>query len=216
MKLLDISKALSAALEQDCSCSLSVQRHEFSCQNTANSQTVVFLANLSYNILPGVDVPSLLTSWVASDPAITVNFIQLQVNTTCPVVITSLKSESCSVYVAPPTDPPTDSDVTVIAAATGVIVFLVVVTIVVAIVIAVAVVCKKQSKYRYVPIPLHHSVYMAVSCWITVHVLGVHCGGVLLSVVFTARCVGPTVPSPTRCTSMSTWTVGLGAWSLPI
>ena len=55
------------------------------------------------------------------------------------------------------------TDVTVIAVTICVV--LIVVTIIVAIVIAVAVLCKKQSKYRYVPIPLHHSVYMAaVSC----------------------------------------------------
>ena len=208
-KLSDISAALSVPLQRDCSCSLSVQQHFFSCVGTADSQTVVYLAVLNYTILPGtVDLPSLITSWVASGRAVPVNSIQLQVDTTCPVVIDSLEPQSCSVATA--------TDVAAIAAATGVIVLLVVVTIIVAIVIAVAVVCKKQSKYRYVPIPLHHSVYMAVSCWITVHILGVHCGGVLLSVVVTARCAGPTVPFPTRCTSMSTWTVGLGAWSLPI
>ena len=195
MKLSDISKALSAALEQDCSCSLSVQRHEFSCQNTANSQTVVFLANLSYTILPGVDVPSLLTSWIISDPAITVNFIQLQVNTTCPVVITFLKSESCSVYVAPPTDPPTDSDVTVIAAATAVIVLLVVVTIIVAIAIAVAVLCKKQSKYRYVPIPLHHSCTWLLSV-VGLHLMYLVCTVVVYSSVLWSLLAVQAQPSP--------------------
>ena len=209
-KLSDISAALSASFEQDCSCPLSVQQHFFSCVGTEDSKTVVYLAVISYATLPGVvDVPSLITAWVASGRAVPVNSIQLQVDTTCPAVIDSLEPQSCS--AAPPTDPPVD--ITVIAAATGAIVLLVVVTIIVAIVIAVAVVCKKQSKYRYVPIPLHHFVYMAVSCWITAHVLGVHCGGVLLNVVVTARCAGPTVPSPTRCTSMSTWTVGLEAWS---
>ena len=67
-KLSDISSALSTLLQQQCSFSLSVQQSLFSCLGTTDSQTVVFLAQLSYTALPGVDMPSLLTSWVASSP----------------------------------------------------------------------------------------------------------------------------------------------------
>ena len=151
-KLSNISTAISVSLQQNCSCSLSVQRQEFSCQNTANSQTVVFLATLSYTTLSGsVELPTLLTFWVTSGPAITVNSIQLHVETTCPVVITSLRSESCS--ISPPPALPTD--VIVIAVAVCIAVPFVV-AIIVAIVIAVVVACRKQSKYRYVPIPHHN------------------------------------------------------------
>ena len=110
---------------------------------------------LNYTILPGVvDVPSLLTSWVDSGPAIVVNSIQLQVDTTCPVAINSLQPESCTAgSPSPPTDTPTDppTDVTVTAVVVCVILLLVVVAIVAAIVIAVVVFRRKQSKYRYVP-----------------------------------------------------------------
>ena len=138
-KLSDISTALS----ETCNCYLSVHRRVFSCPDMADSETVVFLAELNYTSLPEVDVPSLLTSWVASGPAITVISVQLQVDVTCPVVIDSLKAESCPEL---PTDPPTD--VIVIAASIGGAV-LVVVVIIIAVTMA-AVLCRKQSKYRYV------------------------------------------------------------------
>ena len=137
-----------------------MQQSLFSCLGTEDPETVVYIAELSYTVIPGVvDVPSLLTSWVDSGPAITVNFIQLQVDTTCPVVIDSLKPESCT---DTPSDPPTD--VTVIAVVTCVILLLVVVTIVAAIVVAVAVFRRKQSKYKYVPTPHHHSIHTTASC----------------------------------------------------
>ena len=155
-KLSEISAALSVTLQQQCSCFLSVQQSLFSCLGTTDSQTVVFLAELSYTALPGVDMPSLLASWVTSTPNITVASTQLQVDTTCPVVIDSLQPESCPVAsTAPPNGLPTD--VTVIAVAICVIVLLVV-TVIVAIVIAVIVCCRKQSKYRYVllnKLPIH-------------------------------------------------------------
>ena len=163
-KLSNIWAALSDSIRQDCSCSLSVQQSLFSCLGTEDSETVVYIAELSYTVIPGVvDVPSLLTSWVDSGPTITVNFIQLQVDTTCPVVIDSLEPQSCSTT---PADPPTD--VTVIAVVTCVILLLVVVTIVAAIVVAVAVFRRKQSKYKYVPTPHHHSIHTTVSCQFSV------------------------------------------------
>ena len=149
-KLSDISAALSVPLQQDCGCSLFVQQSIFSCFGTMDSQTVVFLAEISYTTLPGVDMPSLLTSWVTSTPYITVASTQMQVDITCTVVIDSLEPESCqAASVAPPIDPPTDpsTEVTVIVAIV-VVVFLVVMTTTVSIVIAVAMFCRKQSKYR--------------------------------------------------------------------
>ena len=150
-----------------------MQQSLFSCLGTEDSETVVYIAELSYTVIPGVmDVPSLLTSWVDSGPAITVNFNQLQVDTTCPVVISSSKPESCVVALptspsppAPPTDTPTDppTDVTVIAVVTCVILLLVVVTIVAAVVVAVAVFRRKQSKYKYVPTPHYHSIHTTVT-----------------------------------------------------
>ncbi len=92
-KLSDTSAALSVPLQQQCGCSLSVQQSLFSCFGTTDSQTVVFLAELSYTALPGVYMPSLLTSWVTSTPHITVASTQLQVDTTCPMVIDSLQPE---------------------------------------------------------------------------------------------------------------------------
>ena len=94
-KLLDISAALTVPLQQNCSCYLSVPKRFFSCLGTHDSQTAVFLAELSYTALPGVDLPSLLSSWVASTPPITVASTQLQVDTTCPVVIDSLEPDGC-------------------------------------------------------------------------------------------------------------------------
>ena len=167
-KLSDISAALSVSLQQDCSCSLSVQQSLFSCLGTEDSQTVVFLARLSYTALPGVDLPSLLTAWVGSTPPITVASTQLQVDTTCPVVIDSLEPDGCNVNppidaptdltTDPPTDPPTNSstdplnnstsDAIVIAVAVGVVVLLIVI-LAIAIATAVMVCCRKRSKYRY-------------------------------------------------------------------
>ena len=178
-KLSDISATLSVSLQQDCSCSLSVQQSLFSCLGTEDSQTVVFLARLSYTAPPGVDLPSLLTTWVGSTPPITVASTQLQVDTTCPVVIDSLEPDGCNVNSptdAPtdpptdtptdpptdtPTDPPTDTpanpspDVSVIAAAAGgsVAVLLVVLIIAVAVVI-VGSVYYKRSRRRYVYTPV--------------------------------------------------------------
>ena len=162
-KLSEISAALSVPLQQRCSCSLSVQRHFFSCLGTTDSETVVFLAELSYIAHPAVDVPFLLTSWVTSTPHIVVTSTQLQVDTTCPVVINSLEPKNCPVAsVTPPTGPSTDSsvypptnpptDVTVVAAAVCIVVILVVVAIIIAIVMAVAFLNRKWSKYRYVPL----------------------------------------------------------------
>ncbi len=163
-KLSDISAALSVPLQQQCSCSLSVQQSHFSCANNTDSQTVVFLAELSYTALPGVDMPSLLTSWVTSTPYITVASTQLQMDPTCPVVINSLEPESCPVTsVAPPT-PTTESPtemVTVIVTICGIVILLVV-TAIVAIVIAVVVCCRKQSKHRYVQIQHKHSQFMTI------------------------------------------------------
>ena len=106
-----------------------------------------------------MDVPFLLSSWVTSTPHIIVASTQLQVDTTCPVVINSLEPKSCPVAsVTPPTgpssdssvDPPTDhpTDVTVVAAAVCIVVLLVVVAIIIAIVMAVVLFNRKRSKYR--------------------------------------------------------------------
>ena len=163
-KLSDIRTALSNPIRQDCRCPILVQQHFFSCLRTEDSEIVVYIAELSYTVIPGVvDVPSLLTSWVDSGPTIIVNSIQLQVDTTCPVVIDSLEPQSCSTT---PADPSTD--VTVIAVVTCVILLLVVVIIVAAIVVAVAVFRRKQSKYKYVPTPHHHSIHTTVSCQFSV------------------------------------------------
>ena len=110
---------------------------------------MVFLARLSYTALPGVDLPSLLTTWVGSTPPITVASTQLQVDTTCPVVIGSLEPESCVINTPPP-------DVSVIAAAAGgsVAVFLIVLIIVVAMVI-VGSVYFKRSRYVYTPVAMY-------------------------------------------------------------
>ena len=159
VKLSEISEALSVSVQLLCNCFLSMQRHFFSCLDTTDSHTVVFLAELSYIAHPSVDMPSLLTSWVASTPHIIVTSTQLQVDPTCPVVIDSLKPKRCPVTtVAPPanqptnssTAPPTDlpTDVTVIAAVCAGV--LVVIIITVAIVIAGVVLCRKHSKYRCV------------------------------------------------------------------
>ena len=144
-KLSDISTALSVPLQRDCSCSFAVQRRTFSCLGTEDSQTVVFLAELLYVVLPGgMDVPSLITSWVKNTRSIRVSSIQLQVDSRCPVVIDSLYTESCT--IAPPAALPTD--VTVITVSI-VVVGIVILIITVAIVTAVAVYCKRQSNYRY-------------------------------------------------------------------
>ena len=140
----DITAALLASLQQDCSCSLSVQQSLFSCLGTRDSQTVVFLARLSYTALPGVDLPSLLSSWVASTPPITVASTQLQVDTTCPVVIDSLEPEGCGTA-----DPPPDATVISVAAAGSAAALLVVLIITVAVVIAV---CCKRNRYVYIRI----------------------------------------------------------------
>ena len=170
-KLSDISVALSVALQQQCGCSLFVQQSLFSCFGTTDSQTVVFLAELFYTALPGVDMPSLLTSWVTSTPYLAVASTQLQVDTTCPVVIDSLQPEQCSAAsvapsTVPPADPssnpatdsPTDTTVIVIVVAVAAVVLLVMVAAIVAIVIAVIIFCSKQSKYspRYVPVLYQH------------------------------------------------------------
>ena len=173
-KLSDISAVLSAPLQQQCDCSLSVQQSLFSCFETTDSQTVVFLAELSYTALPRVDMPSFLTSWITSTPYITVASTQLQMDTTCPVVIDSLQPEPCfaasvPLSTVPPADPssnpatdsPTDTTVIVIVVAVSVVVLLVMVMAIVAIVIAVIVFFRKQSKYspRYVPVPQQHIIH---------------------------------------------------------
>ena len=135
-KLMTISAAVSVRLQTDCSCSVAVRNPVFSCANTADSKTVVFLAELQYSAPAEVDVPSLFTSWVSSGPVITVNSIQLQVNTTGPVVTDSMQGQSYS--VAPPT--------AVIAVAVCVSI-LVVVIITAVIVTALVVFCRKRSRY---------------------------------------------------------------------
>ena len=109
-KLSDVSAALTISLEQNCSCSLTVQRHFFSCLGARDSQMAVFLAELSYAALPGVDLPSLLTTWVGFTPPITVASTQLQVDTTCPVVIDSLEPDGCA--PSPSTTPSGSADTT--------------------------------------------------------------------------------------------------------
>ena len=166
-KLSDISAALSVSLQQDCSCSLAVQQSLFSCLGTEDSQTVVFLARLSYTALPGVDLPSLLTAWVGSTPPITVASTQLQVDTTCPVVIDSLEPERCVI-----TDP--SPDVSVIAAAAGgSVAVLVALIIAVAMVIVGSVLYKRcRSRYAYTPV---YTIYTYVCtilsvfdcCWVS-------------------------------------------------
>ena len=89
-KLLDVSAALSPP-----STGLQLQQSLFSCLGTTDSQTVAVLAELSYTALPGMDLPSLLASWVVSTPPIKVASTQLQVDTTCPVVIDSLETDGC-------------------------------------------------------------------------------------------------------------------------
>ena len=214
VKLSEVSAALSVPLQQQCSCSLSVQQSLFSCLGTTDSQVVVFLAQLSYTALPGVDMPSLVTSWVSATPRIAVASTQLQVDSTCPVVIDFLQHESCTAAtIAPPTEPP--SDVTVVVVAVCVCATLVVVTVI--IVIAVTVFCRKQSKYRCVlMLFLYIYIYMTsceqlaysfgswyMCCYIYIYIL----------VVFIACCADPTVQSPTRCiVSVTIRTVHLGVW----
>ena len=152
-KLSDISAALSVSLQQDCSCSLAVQQSLFSCLGTEDSQTVVFLARLSYTALPRVDLPSLLTTWVGSTPPITVASTQLQVDTTCPVVIGSLEPKSCIITAPPP-------DVSVIAAAAGgSVAVLVVLIIAVAMVIGLVYFKRSRSRYVYTPVAMYTFVF---------------------------------------------------------
>ena len=95
-KLSDISAALSVSLQRECSCPLSVQQSIFSCLGTDDSRAAVFLAELSYTALPGaVNVPSLLDTWVASTPRITVASTQLQVDMACSVQVNSSDGQSC-------------------------------------------------------------------------------------------------------------------------
>ena len=130
--------------------------------------TVVFLAELHYTSPAGVDVPSLLTSWVSSGPAITVNSIQLQVDTTCPAVTASLQPQSCSVT------PSTDVTATAVGASIAIAVVIitvaaVIITVAIVIVIALLVVFRKRllrhmtwyvCNYQYHLSTLHHySVY---------------------------------------------------------
>ena len=157
-----------------------MQQSFFSCLGTIDSQTVVFLAELSYSF-GAVDMPSLLTSWVTATPYVIVDSTQLQMDPTCPVVIDSLQPESCPVAsVLPPTDQsavstadpssnpatdsPTDVTVIVIVVAVAVVVLLVMVMAIVAIVIAVIVFGRKQSKCRYVPIFRTNTSY--ISSWL--------------------------------------------------
>ena len=159
-------------------------RASFSCLITSDSQTVVVLAELSYSF-GVVDMPSLLTFWVTATPYVIVDSTQLQMDPTCPVVIDSLQPESCPVAsVLPPTDQsavstadpssnpatdsPTDVTVIVIVVAVAVVVLLVMVTAIVTIVLAVIVFCRKQSKYRYVPI--FHTNTPYISSWIAFNV----------------------------------------------
>ena len=168
-KLMTMSDAVSVRLQTDCSCSVAVRNPVFSCANTADSKTVVFLAELQYSAPAEVDVPSLLTSWVSSGPVITVNSIQLQVNTTSPVVIDSMQAQSYS--EAPPTD--------VIAAAVGVSILVVVIITTVVIVTACALVVLywKRSRYmsrcvfilyQYQPIPLR--IIMFIHTYVCAHI----------------------------------------------
>ena len=59
-------------------------------------------------------------------------------------------------------------------------------TTIVAIVIAVVVVCKKQSKHRYVPIQQKHSQYTTASSKIAIHVHAciLHCSGFIFIIVY--------------------------------
>ena len=175
-KLSEISASLSVLLQQNCVCPLSIEQRFFSCLGTSDSQTVVFLAQLSYVELPGgMNIPSLITSWVTSSRAILVNSIQLQVDTNCPVVIDSLNSKSCTdPSIDPPTNPPTNppTDFTVITIAVCVAILLVVIVLVAA-VVAVVVLRRKWSKYRYAP-HIHYSLHAYLhdrQFWITAHVI---------------------------------------------
>ena len=82
-----------------------MQKGFFSCLGTENSQTAVFLAELSYIALPGaVNVSNLLASWVASTPPLRVASIQLQVDTACPVQANATDDQSCvPTTLSPPT-----------------------------------------------------------------------------------------------------------------
>ena len=213
-KLSDISTAVSVPLQRDCSCSLSIQRHIFSCLGTADTQTVVFLAVLSYTALPAVDLSSLLASWVASTPPITVASTQLQVDTTCPVVIDSLQPQACS--VATPAGPPSDLTLTIALACAGGIVLVSMVITIVAIVVALLVYrkrCIAQPKGRCMPSPHSSLTVMQLKEQLVLYGLlciVLHCGGILTSVMcycMLACCAGPTVPSLNQCMSMRLWTV---------
>ena len=119
----------------------------------------MFLAELQYSAPAEVDVPSLLTSWVSSGPVITVNSIQLQVDTTSPVVIDSMQAQSYS-------------EATVIATAVGVSV-LIVVIIITAVTGSVALEAIKihdQVCIYIIPIPAHttaHNYVYTYACMCT-------------------------------------------------
>ena len=174
VKVSEISATLSVPVQLLCNCSLSMQRRFFSCLNTMDSQTVAFLAELSYTAYPSVDMPFLLTSWVASTPHIIVASTQLQVDSTCPVVINSLEPKLCPIASATPpagpsthtstdasTDLSTGTEVAIVAGAVCASV-LILVIITVAIVIAVVVFCRKQSKCRYIYMPHNTTLIMYV------------------------------------------------------
>ena len=179
-KLSEITAALSVPLQLLCNCSLSVQRHFFSCLATVDSQTVVFLAELSYTVHPSVDMSSLLTSWVTSTRHIIVASTQLQVDSTCPVVIDSLEPKRCPVtpHAGPSTSTTTDAT-TVLSTGTEVAIVagavcasvLILVIITVAIVIAVVVFCRRRSKYRYI---LHMPHYTTLIMSLPIITLSLH------------------------------------------
>jgi len=137
-----------------CSCMFKIDGEIFSCRGAQGNfeNTVVFRGRVtiqaSASIVTAADVVNNISDWVKSSPSITVGLALLDIDSSCPAMLTSTDSDDCVVVTEQP-PPSSSSDSSSIGIIVGAIIAAVVVILILVItVVVVLVYLRRKGSYR--------------------------------------------------------------------
>ena len=148
---------------QECSCDFGIDRESFSCGGSQGSltNTVVFRARVTVQNLASVTradyVVNSINDWVMISPRIAVQGATLDVDNTCPVMLSSFNEADCipttnQLTPSPSTNGSTSSGfstTTIIIAGATMAVLIVLLLVIIIVILCVVLCCRRKGSYRY-------------------------------------------------------------------
>ena len=150
---------------QECSCNFGIDRESFSCGGSQGSltNTVVFRARVTVQNLASVTradyVVNSINDWVMISPRIAVQGATLDVDNTCPVMLSSFNEADCIPTTNQLTPSPSTtssgstssgfSTTTIIIAGAAMAVLIVLLLVIIIVILCVVLCCRRKGSYRY-------------------------------------------------------------------